>query len=133
VASDVYFMESIPNNNHSDHALLNKDEVKKEYHAARMYKERMITKLFGFMIELLVIFLVPALVAVFLIKKFSSSIAITLPIAFVLSWLIAWYRYRGYRDQMRKADERFMKAKITYDEHFPKEEPKKIEDTDTGD
>jgi len=114
-------MEYTSNNNHADQNLVNKEDIEKQYRAARMYKEKMITRLFTFMIELLFIFLIPALIALFVIKQYGIAIYIALPLAFILSWLIAWVRYRGYRDQMKDADNAFKKAKEQYDTHFPKE------------
>jgi hypothetical protein len=69
-------------------------------------RERYITKLFWFALEIAIIFLVPALIAVFIsLEYFTRKAAIySLPFMFVFSWLIVILRWRKINKVLTKLD-----------------------------
>lgn len=69
-------------------------------------RERYITKLFWFALEIALIFLIPAMTAVFLLLHFVNKKAaiISLPFTFVLSWLIVIVRWKKMNDHLTKLD-----------------------------
>lgn len=81
----------------------------------RMEKERegYITKLFWFALEIALIFLVPALIAVFISLEFWGKKAVwyALPFTFVLSWVIVVIRWRKINKILTKLDKDILELK----------------------
>lgn len=69
-------------------------------------RENYITKLFWFALEIAIIFLVPAVVAVFIsLEYFTRKAAImSLPFTFIFSWSIVIFRWRKMNRVLTKLD-----------------------------
>lgn len=69
-------------------------------------REKHITKLFWFALEIAIIFLAPALIAVFIsLEFFSKKVAImSLPFTFILSWIIVFIRWNKLNKILTKLD-----------------------------
>lgn len=69
-------------------------------------REKQITRLFWFALEMAIIFLVPALIAIFIsLEYFTKKVAIiSLPFTFVLSWVIVILRWKKLNRILTKLD-----------------------------
>lgn len=69
-------------------------------------REKHITKLFWFALEIAVIFLVPALLAIFISLEFFTRKAVfyALPFTFVLSWVVVIIRWQKINKILTKLD-----------------------------
>jgi len=76
-------------------------------------REKHITKLFWFALEIAIIFLVPALIAVFIsLEFFSRKVAIvSLPFTFIISWVIVIFRWKKLNALLTKLDKDILELK----------------------
>lgn len=72
-------------------------------------KEKWITRIFFLSLETALIFLLPALLTVLLIKKEGFPVA-SLGAAFVFSWIIVGLRYRAISKKLKSIDAQIKKA-----------------------
>lgn len=95
------------------------ENTEKDIKALENQREKYITKLFWFALEIAIIFLVPALMAIFIsLEYFSKKVAImSLPFTFVLSWVIVLFRWKKINSIMTKLDKDILELKKqnTYD------------------
>jgi uncharacterized membrane protein len=92
---------------------MNSENTEKDIVSLEQERERYITKLFWFALEIAIIFLVPALLAVFIsLEFFSKKVAIiSLPFTFVLSWIIIFIRWKKINNILTKIDKDILELK----------------------
>jgi len=84
------------------------DEQKQEIAALEKTREAQITRIFWLALEIALVFLVPALLTVFVVGAIWSRSVVwyILPFSFVLSWGIVIIRYRGLSRKLEGLDKR---------------------------
>lgn len=85
---------------------MNSENTEKDILKLENEREKHITKLFWFALEIAIIFLVPALIAVFIsLEFFSKKVAIiSLPFTFIFSWAIVFIRWQKLNKILTKLD-----------------------------
>jgi len=84
------------------------DEQKQEIAALEKTRETQITRIFWLSLEIAFVFLIPALLVVFVVGAIWSRSVVwyILPFSFVLSWVIVIIRYRGLSKKLEGLDRR---------------------------
>jgi magnesium-transporting ATPase (P-type) len=85
---------------------MNTENIEQNIISLENERQRYITKLFWFMLEIALIFLIPAFTAVFISIEFFTKKAVwyALPFTFVLSWVIVIIRWKKINKIMTKLD-----------------------------
>lgn len=85
---------------------MNPESTEKDLIRLQNEREGYITKLFWFALEIALIFLIPALVTVFLLMEFFSKKAAiySLPFTFVFSWVIIIIRWKKINKVLTQLD-----------------------------
>lgn len=83
-------------------------EKQQELQKLEQLREKQITRLFWYALEIALVFLIPAAVAAFLVTKLISKAAAwyALPFSFLLSWGIVIFRYRHLSRELGSLDKR---------------------------
>ncbi|MFM7088763.1 MAG: hypothetical protein ACKOW9_04520 [Candidatus Paceibacterota bacterium] len=93
---------------------------KKTYTAEELKqaKDRYVTKIFWLCLNMVVIFLVPALIAVYIGKRLQALYShienltsFLLLFSFIFSWVVVFYYYRFFSKKMRALDEQSKQIK----------------------
>lgn len=85
---------------------MSSENTEKDILSLENERDKYITKLFWFALEIAVIFLVPALIAIFIsLEFFSKKVAIfSLPFTFIFSWAIVIVRWKKINGILTKLD-----------------------------
>jgi hypothetical protein len=92
---------------------MNFESTEKDLIRLQNERESYITKLFWFALEIALIFLVPALITVFLLMEFFSKKAAiySLPFTFVFSWVIIIIRWKKINKVLTGLDKQISELK----------------------
>jgi len=92
---------------------MNSDTPEKDLIRLQNERESYITKLFWFALEIALIFLIPALITVFLLMEFFSKKAAiySLPFTFVFSWVIIFIRWKRINRILTDLDKKILELK----------------------
>lgn len=92
---------------------MNSENIEGEIILLQKEREKHITKLFWFALEIALIFLIPALSAIFIsLEYFTKKVAIfTLPFTFILSWIIVFIRWKKINKILTDLDKNILELK----------------------
>lgn len=92
---------------------MNSDTVEEKILSLENERERYITRLFWFALEIALIFLLPALLVSFAVTEIWSKKAVwySLPITFILSWVIVIIRWMKMSKVLKKLDQDILELK----------------------
>ena len=98
---------------------MNSENTEKDIDTLVKERESYITKIFWFALEIAFIFLIPAVIAVFISIQFFTKKVVwyALPFTFILSWIIVIIRWQKLNKKLTKLDKDIsdLKKQKTYD------------------